>query len=387
MPKMRILLAIDDASLGGGQMHVLLLAKYLRSDIFDVEIATEATGWLVEEARKLKIVVRTIAISNQLTWQTGDRLRQLLTDGDYDLIHTHGGTAGFWLRSIALTLAKRPALLHTYHGLHYLNISNRGLKGIPQLLKKVIFQTIDRLLLPHTNWLICVCQSDLDKALAAGLADPLKSSIVANGIEIERFTTPLDRDLVRQSFAIAPTEFVFGNVGRLHEQKGHKFLLHAFAALADRARLLIIGDGDLHAELSLLADELQIGDRVVFLGARTDICEFLAAIDAFVLPSLWEGQPIALLEALASGKYCIATAVDGIPEIIEPGVNGELVAPQHIEALARAMSAAIDTAQSIGQLTNNTNANSLPDRFIAINMAAAIADLYRQIQYGKDPKC
>jgi glycosyltransferase involved in cell wall biosynthesis len=375
MSRLRILLAIDDASIGGGQMHVLLLAKYLHADNFEVEIATEPTGWLVEEARKLDLKVHSIAISNRINQQAFKEIRQLLFDRQFDLIHTHGGTAGFWLRSIALTLIKRPALVHTYHGLHYLNIPDRGLNAIPQLLKKVIFQTIDRLLSRYTNWLICVCQSDLHEAIVAGLADLSKSSIVTNGIEIDRFATSLDRYLARSKFEIAQTEFIFGNVGRLHEQKGHKFLLHAFAKISDPARLLIIGDGDLHEELSTLADELQINDRVTFLGARTDVSDFLSAIDTFVLPSLWEGQPIALLEALASGKPCIASNVNGIPEIITNGINGYLVTPQDIDALTTAMKLAIDRPDLLMQL-NELGQIEIPPQFLASHMASEIAKIY-----------
>jgi glycosyltransferase involved in cell wall biosynthesis len=375
MPKMRILLAIDDASLGGGQMHVLLLAKYLRGDNFDVEIATEAAGWLVDEALKLDIVVHQIAISNRLTWQSFDRIVNLLSSQQFDVVHTHGGTAGFWIRCVSLYLKKRPVLVHTYHGLHYLNISRHGIKAIPQLLKRSIFQTIDRLLLTHTDRIICVCRSDYEKAIAVGVANSTKTSIVYNGIEIDRFSLPLDRQKIRQLFEIAPTEFIFGTVGRLHEQKGHQFLLQAVARLEDPARVLIVGDGELRDELVELATDLQISDRVSFLGARTDIYEFLSAIDVFVLPSLWEGQPIALLEALAIGKSCIATNVDGIPEIIDNEVNGYLVPPRDVEALATAMNLAIDRPKLI-QHNIDPSSSQIDRKFLAQNMATEISNIY-----------
>ena len=102
MSKLRILLAIDDASLGGGQMHVLLLAKYLSKSNFDVEIATEHTGWLVDEAKKLNIVSHQIAISNSLTWQSFTHIYQFFKSHQFDVLHTHGGTAGFWMRLVAI---------------------------------------------------------------------------------------------------------------------------------------------------------------------------------------------------------------------------------------------------------------------------------------------
>lgn len=391
MSKLRVLLAIDDASLGGGQMHVLLLAKYLSRDNFDVEIATESKGWLVDEIKKLDIVVHQIAISNNLMWQSFDRIHQLLKSQKFDILHTHGGTAGFWIRLVAAGLKKRPTIIHTYHGLHYLNISQTSIKVIKQKFKRAIFKQIDRFLLIYTDRIICVCRSDYDKAIAVKVAVTAQTSIIYNGIEIDKFASPQAdkaahnklQDSARQIFGIDPTEFVFGNVGRLHEQKGHKFLLQAFARVTNRARLAIVGDGELRNELVILADELKIRDRVSFLGARSDIHEFLTAIDVFVMPSLWEGQPIALLEALASGKPCIASDVDGIPEIITDGVNGYLVEPRDIDKLASMMNATIEDPDLLERFSNS-DVSAISPKFLAHNMAMAIAGIYLAEESLKD---
>jgi glycosyltransferase involved in cell wall biosynthesis len=378
MSKLRVLLAIDDASLGGGQMHVLLLAKYLSKYSFDVEIATESTGWLVDEAKKLDIVSHQIMISNSFTWQSFTSIYQLLKSHQFDILHTHGGTAGFWMRLVAARLKTQPKLIHTYHGLHYLNFSQASNRAIYQQFKGEVFRLIDRFLVPYTDKIICVCRSDYDRAIAVGIAIPERTSIVYNGIETDKFTKYIDNkqpDKSNHLFGIAPTEFVFGNVGRLHVQKGHKFLLQAFANVDARARLAIVGDGELRDELIELADELQISDRVSFLGTRADIAEFLSAIDVFVLPSLWEGQPIALLEALAMGKPCIASSVDGIPEIIKNGINGYLVNPTDVNELTKIMNLAIANPELLQKSAASRTAPIDP-KFFAQNMAAEIANIY-----------
>jgi glycosyltransferase involved in cell wall biosynthesis len=370
---MRVLQLIDDASLGGGQMHVLLLSKYLHCENIEVAIATEATGWLVEQAQILEIPTYEIAISNKITWQSFQNIYQLLKTQKFDVIHTHGGTAGFWGRLVAACLNHKHKIIHTYHGLHYLNTAQT--KSPQQKIKTAIFQKIDQLLLQITDQIICVCQSDYEKAIAAKVASPSKTAIVYNGIEINKFSQPSNQETSRKIFDIAPTEFIFGNVGRLHEQKGHQYLLKAFAKVSDRARLLIIGDGDLKDELIKLADDLKISDRIVFLGARSDVHEFLSAINVFIMPSLWEGQPIALLEALAIGKPCIVSDVDGISEVINNGVNGYLVKPKDIAGLTQAMNQAIDNPEILGQLAN-AGVNTITEKFLAQNMAKAIADIY-----------
>jgi glycosyltransferase involved in cell wall biosynthesis len=378
MSKLRVLLAIDDASLGGGQMHVLLLAKYLSKDNLEVEIATEGKGWLVDEAKKLDITVHQIAISNNLTWQSFDRIRQLLDSQRFDILHTHGGTAGFWIRLVAIGLSKRPILIHTYHGIHYLNISQTSIKATYQKFKRAIFKQIDRFLMNYTDRIICVCRSDYDKAIAVKVATSDRTSIIYNGIEIDRFTQAPsleDRDNIRQLFGIQSPKFIFGNVGRLHIQKGHKFLLQAFINVDNCAHLVIVGDGELRDELIELAAKLHIRDRVLFLGEQADIAEFLSAIDVFVLPSLWEGQPIALLEALASSKPCIVSNVDGMPEIIETGINGYLVTPRAVQELTKIMNLAISDPEKLQKFSTCGLSTSFP-KFSAQNMATEIATIY-----------
>ena len=371
--KLRVVAMIDDASLGGGQMHVLLLSKYLHRENIEVAIATESTGWLVAQAQKLNIATHPIAISNKLTWQSFQNIYRLLKTQKFDVIHTHGGTAGFWGRLVAACLNHKPKIIHTYHGLHYLNTAQT--KSLKQKIKTAIFQQIDQLLLQITDQIICVCRSDYEKAIAAKVANPSKTAIVYNGIEISKFSQPINQETSRKIFATASTDFIFGNVGRLHEQKGHKHLLQAFAKVSDRARLLIIGDGELKDELIKLADDLKISDRVLFFGARSDVHEFLSAIDVFVMPSLWEGQPIALLEALAMGKPCIVTDVDGIPEIITNNVNGYLVKPKDIAGLTQAMNQAIDNPEILQKLAK-AGVSTITEKFLAQNMAKAIANIY-----------
>jgi glycosyltransferase involved in cell wall biosynthesis len=129
-------------------------------------------------------------------------------------------------------------------------------------------------------------------------------------------------------------------VGRLIPAKGHKYLLHAVpAVLAElpKAKFVIAGGGWLDESLKETARKLGVSDAVTFLGSRDDVPELLAAADMFVMPSLYEGAGVALVEACAVGVACIATRVGGLPEVIEDGRTGLLVEPQSPDALASAM--------------------------------------------------
>jgi glycosyltransferase involved in cell wall biosynthesis len=133
---------------------------------------------------------------------------------------------------------------------------------------------------------------------------------------------------------------VIGTVGRLHRQKGHTVLIDAAALVArdfPAARFVIIGEGEERAALERKAGIVGVAQRFEMTGASHDVPFRLASMDLFVLPSLWEGLPLTLLEAMAVGVPVVATSVDGVAEVIEDGEDGLLVPPGDSSALAAAI--------------------------------------------------
>jgi glycosyltransferase involved in cell wall biosynthesis len=140
--------------------------------------------------------------------------------------------------------------------------------------------------------------------------------------------------------ALQVSGFVMGAVGRLEEQKGHVYLLEALAQVQSEmpeATLVLVGDGRLRQNLEGRARELGLADRVRFLGTRRDLPLIYRALDLFVQPSLWEGLPLALLQAMGAGLPVLATRVSGVREVIADGINGRLVEPGDPQALARVL--------------------------------------------------
>lgn len=380
MRKIKILEMIDDASIGGGQVHVLMLAKYLDRDEFDISIACKGQGYLVDEALKSGIKVISIAMDNRLRLKTFREVTRMLRKSKFDIIHTHGGTAGFWGR-IGSFVAGTPAIrIHSYHGMHYLTKNH----SFPRYLK-----TVDRLLLSVTNNVVCVCSSDYKKGLESGIANQKKAVIIPCGIEVEKFTTLSRNNVLRAESGIRESDILFGSVGRLHVQKGQRYLLEAFQYVKSKHThvwLWIVGEGELRGELEKLAKDYGVHDSVRFLGARANIPEILSAIDVFVLPSLWEGQPITILEALAAGKPVIATSVDGISDILVNGRNALLVPAKDPDSLAAAMNRMI---RDVGLRTRISAAarETVSDKFTAEKMAEQFGVLYQKtcaMHAGKD---
>jgi glycosyltransferase involved in cell wall biosynthesis len=162
---------------------------------------------------------------------------------------------------------------------------------------------------------------------------------IPNGVRI-RARNEATRVAIRQTLGIAPKQFVFLFVGRLQPVKDAGTLLEATALLpkhiADAVRIVVAGDGPERERLAAQAHALGIVSRVSFLGARKDIDELLMGADAFIMTSITEGQPMALIEAMAAGIPCVATSVGGIPALLRDGA-GVLVPPSRPSDVAQAM--------------------------------------------------
>ncbi len=167
--------------------------------------------------------------------------------------------------------------------------------------------------------------------------NPNKIRVIYNGIEMKRFTGPSKKNL-RAELGIPRTNYIYGFVGQLDERKGVKTLLESFAMLSQkyhRTTLLMVGEGKLQSRLEKMAGQCR--GQVVFAGFRDDVADVMKIIDALVLPSLWEGFGIVLIEAMAAGKPVITTNVSNMPEIVQDGREGYLVPPSDSEGLREAM--------------------------------------------------
>ena len=167
--------------------------------------------------------------------------------------------------------------------------------------------------------------------------------VLPNAVPLARYhasTSPANFSYQRKALGLPVNGTIVGTVSRFREEKGIQYLIEAFARIQPfyrNASLVIVGDGPLRANLERLADTLGIRHSVYFLGFREDVPGLLQSFDVFVLPSITEGSPLALLEAMATGKPVIASGVGGIKEVLEDGVNGRLVPAKDPSALAEAL--------------------------------------------------
>lgn len=185
--------------------------------------------------------------------------------------------------------------------------------------------------------LVCVSEQVRTLAVEKEGVTPSKIRVIENGIPSLR-VSPVDREDFRKSIGIGPRQKMLLVVGRLVVQKGHAVLLEAISKMRDtEAVFVFVGEGPLGEQLAQRVRELKLEQRVLFLGARTDVSELLSAADIFVQPSLWEGLSIALLEALSAELPVVATRVEGVVDVVENEQSALLVAPNDPAALAGAI--------------------------------------------------
>jgi glycosyltransferase involved in cell wall biosynthesis len=332
MRKIKVLEMIDKSSLGGGQIHLLTLCRGLDKTRIEASVCARGGGPLEEEIRREGIRFLPVSFGKKTGWKSAGEIARVLAIEKFDIVHTHGGVAGFFGRRAA-GKAGTPVIIHTLHGIHYLHYRNPMLKYLHILLERHFSR--------KTDAVVFVSDADFAAGRRFRLSAGAKMRLIKNGIEVPPPPTADSKraqEEWRTKLGLVPP--VVGTVARLHRQKGVEYMLRAAPEILrhrPEAKIVIIGGGPLEKALRLKAAEMGLDRRVQLLGERTDARTILDLFDVFVLPSLWEGLSLALLEAAARGKPIIATDIDGTREVIRNGETGILVPPKDPAKLSEAV--------------------------------------------------
>ena len=240
----------------------------------------------------------------------------------------------------------------------------------------------ERWLMRGTDAVIASAESVREFYIKQINADPAKVEVIYNAVDWSRLETTISREDMRRAMDVPVEGPLLGIIARLTEQKGHRVLLDAQRPDLSRAHLVIVGDGPLSAALQRQAAGLGIADRVRFLGARRDLGNLLSAIDVFVMPSFWEGLPLAMVLAMGAGLPVVATRVAGIPEVVQDGVNGLLVPPGESGELGAALSRVVNDDTTRVLLGQAARAFVRP-RFGVDGYVNAITGLYDRLLAAK----
>jgi len=183
-----------------------------------------------------------------------------------------------------------------------------------------------------------ISEAAVDRYLQVGAVPQKRLRFLPNGVDLQRFHPDQNSRAAKRAELLLGDDFTWLAVGRFVQAKNYDLMLRAFAsARSPNARLIIAGDGPLRPQVEELAIHLGVSGQVKFLGARSDVMQLMNAADAYLMSSDWEGMPMVLLEASATGLPIVATRVGGNAEVVQHGRTGLLVAPQQEDTLAEAM--------------------------------------------------
>ncbi|HVL67866.1 MAG TPA: glycosyltransferase family 4 protein [Vicinamibacterales bacterium] len=343
--KLNVLQVCDHLGWEGSRMHgVKRLFAWMipRFDParFDVSLVSLRKKDLSEETLESFGVDITYLHKGKFDPATLPALLKVIDRKKIDILHLHGYGATTFGR-LAGAMRRLPAILHEH----------ANLTDTPWFQKLA-----DRALEPVTDIAIAVSKSTADFVINARLIPPRKVKTVYLGVPLDEFSrtrTPDEIAAARRELGVQPGEAAIGTVTRLHDSKGNSYLVDAAAlVLKERpnARFFLVGEGPLLPDLQAQASALGLGDRFVFHGFAKDVAAVVSAFDLSVFPSLWEGTPLTVFEALAMGKPIVATDADGLVDVLTHDRDALIVPRRDAPALAAAIVRMIDDPALRGRL-------------------------------------
>jgi len=348
---MKILHIVGDSKFGGGSVVVLRLAQKAQEFGWHVDVlTTDITFKKVLKENNigvidLDVIWRDINPLKDL-WGVY-RLYKFLKNSDYTIVHTHTSKGGF-IGRLSAYMAKIPIIIHTVHGFAFHEQSSWFEIKLISSLEKLASNWCDKIVTVsefHRKW-----------ALELGIGNEEKVVAIPNGISEERVKPTKPKNEIQKELNIEGKRVLLFT-GRLAPQKGVEYLLKAIPFLISKVNepfvVLVVGDGPLRSYLEDLRKKFEIELYVKFLGFRNDIGDLLNVSDIVVLPSLWEGLSIALLEAMAAGKPIVTTTIGSNLEVVRDGESAILVPPKNPELLASAIIKLIENPELANKLATN----------------------------------
>jgi glycosyltransferase involved in cell wall biosynthesis len=370
MPRIKVLQAIRQGAIGGGESHVLDLVEHLDKKVYEPIVLAFTEGAMIERLKQMGVQTHVIPTTRPFDFTVWGRVSALLEKEKIELIHIHGTRAntnlvfpGQW---------NHLPMIYTVHGWSFHD-------DLPPFKRKLRIWS-EAMMTRRMATTITV--SEANKRSGEELIPGFRTEVVHYGINLKRFDPARSLANLRAELGIGQDEFLLGYIARITKQKAPLDMLRGFRLALDqlgsnaKLKLLLVGEGEMKAEMLALAKELNLEPHLVIQPFRTDVPEVLAAIDAYCLPSLWEGLPIGLLEAMAMRKPVIASRVDGTANILHDRENGLLIAPQKPQELASAIVALYQDADLRERVARGAHQTILA-HYSAERMARQVETVYQ----------
>lgn len=345
------------------------LIQRLPSEEFRVVVAAPGDGPFSERFSGLGVEVAELPLNRLRPWTLAAVVR-LVRDHRIQVIHSHGKGAGLYGR-LAGWWTGVPAV-HTFHGIHY----RKYPLGLGQL-----YLWLERRLSQLTRFVVHVSESQAREAAGLRLADPARSRVVVNGVDVKEVRILAERaPLSREALGLSAEAQVLGCVARFDQVKGLDVLVESLRRLAGRyprIALVLVGSGEGERALRERVARAGLAERVRFTGPLADAPQVFPALDLYVSASRGEGLPLGLLEAMACGLPVVATRVTGHVDAVVDGITGFLTRPGDPEELAAKVARLLDDPE-LGRRMGQAGREQVEAHFPLGRMVSELARLYRQ---------
>ena len=370
--KIRVLECIRQGKIGGGESHLLSLTAHLDRNRFEPVVLSFTDGPMMERLKEMGVETRLIYTEKPFDIRVWGKVKRLLKGEAPDVIHAHGTRAC----SNVLWAARKLGIpvIYTVHGWSFHQDQH-------PLVRRLRIRG-EKYLTGRSRVNISVSASNQQSGKE--MIPKFDSIVINNGIDQHKFDPNRTYKDVRAGLGIPPDVVLVLFIARFTAHKQPLTLIRAFAKALTLLKgsadvyLLMVGDGDEKEAGVGLAGELGLKDKVRFEAFRQDVPDVLHAADIFVLPSLWEGLPIGLLEAMAMRKAVIGTRVDGTREVLRDGDNGLMVEPGDVDALAAAIVRLVGD-KTLRESLRTRAYETVRQRFDAATMTRAIEDIYLKV--------
>lgn len=316
MSKIRILECIRQGQIGGGESHLLSLVENLDRSRFEPVVLSFTEGPMIDRLQQMQVPVHVIPTLKPFDFTKWGSVKKLMQQYRIDLVHAHGTRANsnvLWAaRSLGIPV------VYTVHGWSFHPDQKPLVRNIRILGERYLTTKSD------LNISVSASNQLSGKKFMSGFS----SEVINNGIDLRKFNPDGPHRDIRSELGIPAKDLLVLFIARFTAHKQPLSLIRAFAkalSYKEDMHLLMVGDGDEKEQAVKLIAELGLSRKITLSPFRQDVPDVLASADIFVLPSLWEGLPIGLLEAMAMGKAVIASKVDGTCEIVEHNHNGMLI--------------------------------------------------------------
>ncbi|MBQ8657132.1 MAG: glycosyltransferase [Prevotella sp.] len=370
MDKIRVLEVIRQGQIGGGESHLLDLAAFLDKDCFEPVGLAFTSGEMVDRLERMGIKCHVIPTLKAFDRHVQKQIVDLLRRERIQIVHAHGSRAA----SNMLWPARRLKLpfVYTVHGWSFHDDQPWAVKKARAWSEKLICHYADRV--------VCVSKSNAETGRQVfGLK---KADVIENGINLERFNPDGQFADLRNEFGFAPDDFVAGFIARCTKQKSPLDFLEAVRLARqqdEHVKGLFVGEGDMDAEVDAYIAQHQMQDYLYRSKFRTDVPDLLHCIDAYCLPSLWEGLSIALLEAMAMRKAIIATPTDGTKELLTDEQNGLVIPFEQPQQLADAICRLRKDKELFARCGQQAH-DMVERRFNAKRVADSVGQIYSELK-------